>query len=82
MTSGGLNSTELWNLQLQGRVDSLEKTLRWYAERAESIKRYMEAKPPKQESIIAVMTELALDGGERSRAALKTNEIPEGLLDE
>lgn len=46
------------------------EALEWYAEKAKAAARYMSAEPPKAEAMTAVLTELALDGGNRARTAL------------
>lgn len=52
------------------RLARLVEALEWYEERARTIQRYLEAKPPKVEGLTAVMTELGLDAGGHARATL------------
>ncbi len=50
----------------QVRVAQLHEALAWYGERAQALRRYLEAKPPKVQAMTAVVTELGLDGGKRA----------------
>jgi hypothetical protein len=47
-------------------VRERDEALEWYAERARALHRYMHAKPPNAEAMTAVVTELALDNGQRA----------------
>ena len=53
---------------LEAKLSKMEVALKWYGEKAEAMKRYAEAKPPKTTSMTAVVTELSLDGGNRAEA--------------
>lgn len=50
--------------------DRIGRAAEWYAEQAEALQRYLNAKPPKTEAAFAVMQALAIDGGRRYRDAL------------
>lgn len=53
------------------RMHKLEEALRWYGEKASSMSRYMTAKPPRDNAIVAIATEMSLDAGNRALAALQ-----------
>ena len=52
----------------EAKLSKMEEALKWYGEKAEAMRRYGEAKPPKTTAMTAVITELSLDGGSRSKA--------------
>jgi hypothetical protein len=49
-------------------IERLKATLEWYAERARSIKRYLEMKDRGAVPLVAILTELSLDNGARAAA--------------
>jgi len=55
---------------MQERITQLEAALKWYGEKAEAMERYAAAEPPKATMMMAVVTELSLDGGKRASKAL------------
>jgi len=61
---------------LKIRVAKLEAALKWYAEKATAMARYMGDKKiaPAPESMVAVATELSLDNGNRAIDALKEDQ--------
>jgi len=67
---GSAREFELASLALM-KIKKLQETLDWYAEKAEYIQRKLkEFKDGKNvDPIMAVLTELSLDGGERARKA-------------
>ena len=48
---------------------AVEEALEWYAERARSMRRYMESTPPQVTAMTAVAQELSLDNGQRAALA-------------
>lgn len=56
--------------RLLALVHAQRAALAWYGEQANAMQRYMEAKPPKADAMMAVAQALALDAGTRARAAL------------
>lgn len=52
------------------RHQELREAAEWYADHARAAAKFMQGKPPNPESMLAVMTTLALDGGARLRRAL------------
>ncbi len=50
--------------------DAYLAALEWYAEKATAMNRYMEAKPPDTNAMVALATELCLDNGKRYQAAI------------
>lgn len=53
----------------------LRAALAWYSERAMAAEKYM-AREDRDEALLAVITELALDGGKRARALLSQEQKP------
>lgn len=51
------------------REQALREALQWYGEKATALQRYASAKPPKDQAMMAVVTELTLDAGARAKIA-------------
>ena len=58
-------------------IDKMEESLVWYAEKARSMARYSQTKPPNMDAMTAIVTELSLDAGHRGGRP-KNNERTEG----
>ena len=53
-----------------GKLKMLEARVRRYQEKADAVYRYTSAKPPKTDAMMAILTELSLEGEARADAAL------------
>ena len=58
--------------ELEAEVERLRKALEWYSEKAFAINKFLLAK--KSEAVMAVVTELSLDNGNKAKAALEASD--------
>ena len=65
-------------IALHEQNEALLAALKWYQEIASSTHRYASSKPPNTDAMMAVVTELSLDGGNRARAAIAQAESQGG----
>lgn len=56
-------------LEAEAEMEQLKSALEWYAEQAEAVARHLRSDPPEANALLAIMTTLSLDGGQRAEKA-------------